>query len=179
MNTSDALKPAPVQMYGFHNGANSPQQSALKWQESQNTAQSDLNKLAKGGKRLKSKYIRKGGSSDDTTLRARTVEVPQFPPSGPSVSPVNANSSSIVGNTTAITGLNDATNDCYATNSCTTGGAKRMRSSTNKRSKHRHSSTCKHKRSNTHKRTKHKKTTSRKHNKKSKRKLSTKRTKKY
>ena len=155
------LTPAPVQMYGFHDGANSPQQSALKWQESQNIAQSELNKIAKGGKRLKSKYIRKGGSSDDSTLRARTVEVPQFPILGPSVSPVNANSSSIVGNTTAITGLNDATNDCYATNSCVTGGAKYI--------KHIHTSTCKHNR----KSRKHIHTSTCKHNRKSRKHIHT------
>lgn len=136
----EPLRPTPVQMYGFHDGANSPQQSALKWQESQNNAQASLNGLAKGGKR---KHLKRGGSSD--SIRARTVEVPQFPQIGPAVSPVDANSSSIIGNTTAITGANDATNDCYATNSCVNGGGKR---------KYKHSST-KHK-SMKHKSMKHK-----------------------
>jgi hypothetical protein len=48
----------------------------------------------------------------------KTVEVPQFPQYGPQVSPVNANSSSIGGNIAAIAGLNNAANDCFATNSC-------------------------------------------------------------
>ena len=65
------------------------------------------------------KYNNKGGSGGNQQVgMPKTVEVPQFPQYGPQVSPVNANSSSIVGNTTAINGLNNATNDCYATNSC-------------------------------------------------------------
>lgn len=140
------LIPKPVEMYGFE--GNNPQHAALKFQASQNNTQSNLNNVARGGKSHKRKsYKRKSHKRKSHKRKHRgtrhrhrgtrhrggngniglpkTVVVPQFAILGPPVSPVNANSSSIVGNTAAIHGLNNATNDCYATNSCGKVGGKR------------------------------------------------------
>ena len=130
------LIPKPVEMYGFE--GNNPQHAALKFQASQNNTQSNLNNVARGGKSHKRKShkrkhrgtrhrhrgTRHRGGNGNIGL-PKTVVVPQFAILGPPVSPVNANSSSIVGNTAAIHGLNNATNDCYATNSCGKVGGKR------------------------------------------------------
>ena len=140
------LIPKPVEMYGFE--GNNPQHAALKFQASQNNTQSNLNNVARGGKSHKRKsYKRKSHKRKSHKRKHRgtrhrhrgtrhrggngniglpkTVVVPQFAILGPPVSPVNANSSSIVGNTAAIHGLNNAANDCYATNSCGKVGGKR------------------------------------------------------
>ena len=137
------LKPAPYTTYGYEYGG-SPGANAIGFMKNNNQMQSQLNKTH-------------GGSSG----RSR-VSVPQFPQSGPEVSPVGANSSSVGTNTTAITGTNDAMNDCFATNSCgsaITGGNR------NRNRKHRH--TKRHSRNkNRTKRTRHLRK-SRKHKRKS------------
>ncbi len=108
------IKPAPFLTYGLTPGSSSHRESALLFQKNMNNEQSNLNKI--GGRRKSRK--RKGGA----------LVVPQFPPSGPQVGPVNANSMSVVGNTTLVTSINDAGNDCYATNSCIKGGTYKRRS---------------------------------------------------
>jgi hypothetical protein len=149
--------PTPVITYGFKEG-NSHHEAALKFQASQNVTQSNLNSVARGGKSNKRKSHRRSKSHKRKSKSHRrskshkskrkskshrrirykggngniglpkTVVVPQFPLQGPPVSPVNANSSSIGGNTTAIEGLNNATNDCYASGSCgKVGGKKKSR----------------------------------------------------
>ena len=142
------LTPAPVQLFELPEGASSFKQAGLITQVNMNNAQSNLNKMAKGGKKhhkrrsiKKShkkykKYKKSGGGEDNGIGMPKTVVVPQFASSGPAVSPIDANSSSISGNTAAIHGLNNATNDCYATNSCPVlkvGGSKRSKSKRSKR----------------------------------------------
>jgi hypothetical protein len=126
------LQSAQVQSYGFTPGSNSPMTSAHAYTQNMNAKQSGLNKV--GGRRYKKmKYgkMKYGGDNGSVT-------VPQFPQSGPSVSPVNSNSSSIQNNTTSIATKNNAAGDHYAfENTPTTGGSRRrtMRSKKSKRSK--------------------------------------------
>ena len=111
------LKPAPYTTYGYEHGS-SPSTNAIGFIKYNNDMQSQLNKTHGGS----------GGRS--------RVTVPQFPQSGPEVSPVGADSSSVGTNTTAITGTNDAMRDCYATNSCgssITGGTRTHKRRHNKR----------------------------------------------
>lgn len=107
------LAPLPYQQYGLVDGANSFRDSALLHQSDMNVKQTELNSIH-------------GGSNNPG--RSKTVTVPQFnPPGGIEVSPVNSNTSSLLGNTTSINSVNDAMNDCWATNSCgvMNGGKKR------------------------------------------------------
>jgi hypothetical protein len=136
------LQSAQVQSYGFTPGSNSPMTSAHAYTQNMNAKQSGLNKV--GGRRYKKmKYgkMKYGGDNGSVT-------VPQFPQSGPNVSPVNSNSSSIQNNTTSIATKNNAAGDHYAfENTPTTGGSRRrtmrrksmrsksMRSKKSKRSK--------------------------------------------
>ena len=79
-----------------------------------------------------------GGSG--TIGRNKTVSIPQFnPPGGLEVSPVNSNSSSVAGNETSIIATNNASNDCWATNSCgaANGGGKRKRTNRKRTNKKR------------------------------------------
>ena len=133
---------APVLSYGFKYGT-SPQQEAYLHQVMMSKEQTELNKI--GGNKLNKRKGKKhlSGGADNNL-----ITIPQFPSYGPEVSPVGANSSSILTNTTAINGLNDATNDCYATNTCKFGGKKRIshkRKSSHKRKTHKRK-THKHKR---------------------------------
>jgi len=118
------LKPTPFVTYGLLPGAANARESALLFQKNMTAQQSSLNKI--GGKR---RYHKKGGA----------IVIPQFPILGPSVSPVDANSTSVTGNKTFINAMNDGTNDCYATNSCIKGGRHSKKRSTSKRK----SSKCK------------------------------------
>ena len=140
------LQPIPYQTYGFTEGSNSPMTSALAFTQNMNAKQSQLNTV--GGKRIKK--IKYGGDNGSVT-------VPQFPQSGPTLSPINSNTSSIQTNTTSIATKNDAAGDYYAFLPTTSGGAKT--------GKHRHSKSCKHKRSKS-KRSKHKRSNSKRSNSK-------------
>jgi hypothetical protein len=118
------LAPLPYEQYGMVEGANSFRDSAFLYQSDMNAKQTELNTMHSGG----------SGDSLGFAGRSKTVTVPQFnPPGGAEVSPVNSNTSSVLGNTTSITSVNDAMNDCWATNTCgvMNGGKKR---STKKRS---------------------------------------------
>ena len=53
-----------------------------------------------------------------TAQNPNFTTVAQFSSSGPDVSPLNANNSSITTNVTSITGKNNALNDCYASGTC-------------------------------------------------------------
>ena len=136
---------APVLSYGFKYGT-SPQQEAYLHQVMMSKEQTELNKIGGKGKRLNKRSYKKhlSGGAENNNL----ITIPQFPSYGPEVSPVGANSSSILTNSTAIHGLNDATNDCYATNTCKFGGKKRRshkRKASHKKKTHKRK-TIKHKR---------------------------------
>jgi len=53
-----------------------------------------------------------------TAQNPNFTTVAQFSNSGPDVSPLNANNSSITTNATSIAGKNNALNDCYASGTC-------------------------------------------------------------
>ena len=114
------LQSAQVQSYGFTPGSNSPMTSAHAYTQNMNAKQSGLNKV--GGRRynqMKYGKMKYGGDNGSVT-------VPQFPQSGPNVSPVNSNSSSIQNNTTSIATKNNAAGDHYAFETTpTTGGSRR------------------------------------------------------
>ena len=140
---------APVLSYGFKYGT-SPQQEAYLHQVMMSKEQTELNKIGGRGKRLNKRSYKKhlSGGNADVNASSNLITIPQFPSYGPEVSPVGANSSSILTNTTAIHGLNDATNDCYATNTCKFGGKKRRshkRKASHKKKTHKRK-TQKHKR---------------------------------
>ena len=114
---------APLQSYGLVDGATSQRDSALIAVENMNTNQANMTSTH-GGKRKQRKHtrrikrVRRGGSG---CVRAKTAAVnviPQFPNTGPIAGPVDANSSSIAGNTTKSNAIVQATNDCYATGTC-------------------------------------------------------------
>jgi hypothetical protein len=144
------LQSAQVQSYGFTPGSNSPMTSAHAYTQNMNAKQSGLNKV--GGRRYnqmkygKMKYgkMKYGGDNGSVT-------VPQFPQSGPNVSPVNSNSSSIQNNTTSIATKNNAAGDHYAFETTpTTGGSRRRtmrRKSMRSKSKSKKSKSKKSKRS--------------------------------
>ena len=138
-----SFEATPVLSYGFKYGS-SPQQEAYLHQVMMSKEQTELNKIGGKGKSLNKRKGKKhlSGGADNNL-----ITIPQFPSYGPEVSPVGANSSSILTNTTAIHGLNDATNDCYATNTCKFGGKKRI--------SHKRKGKTSHKRK-THKRKTHK-----------------------
>ena len=114
------LQSAQVQSYGFTPGSNSPMTSAHAYTQNMNAKQSGLNKVGgRGYKKMKYGKMKYGGDNGSVT-------VPQFPQSGPTVSPVNSNSSSIQNNTTSIATKNNAAGDHYAfENTPTTGGSRR------------------------------------------------------
>ena len=148
------LQSAQVQSYGFTPGSNSPMTSAHAYTQNMNAKQSGLNKVG-GGRYKKMKYgemkygkmkygkMKYGGDNGSVT-------VPQFPQSGPNVSPVNSNSSSIQNNTTSIATKNNAAGDHYAfENTPTTGGSRRRtmrRKSMRRKSKSKKSKRSKSKR---------------------------------
>jgi len=148
------LQSAQVQSYGFTPGSNSPMTSAHAYTQNMNAKQSGLNKV--GGRRYKKmKYgkMKYGGDNGSVT-------VPQFPQSGPNVSPVNSNSSSIQNNTTSIATKNNAAGDHYAFETQpTTGGSRRRtmrRKSMRSKSKSKKSKSKKSKQSKKSKRSKSK-----------------------
>ena len=109
----------PFETYGYPDGAGSASQAAYLNQKNANLLQTQMNKgLLNGG--------------------GETVTVPQFPPIGGINSPNNLSLLSKNGNTAFLNLLNDAQNDCYATNSCveeTVGGSRRHKRKSHKKKK--------------------------------------------
>jgi hypothetical protein len=103
------LESVAYQTYGFEYGTDAAS-NAIEFQKNINQTQLALNKTH-------------GGSYG--IPRGKTL-VATFPQSGPTISPIGANSASVQTNTTSINSINDGYNDCYATNSCgIIGGKKR------------------------------------------------------
>ena len=106
--------------FGFANGATSPREAALLHEKNNNAMQHKMNQMS-GGKR--SGYKRSGYKQ-----RGGTIEVPSFPPIGGIKQAYSATDLSVGGNTNVVKGINDAQNDCFATDTCqsptTVGGSK-------------------------------------------------------
>ena len=106
--------------FGFANGATSPREAALLHEKNNNAMQHKMNQMS-GGKR--SGYKRSGYKQ-----RGGTIEVPSFPPIGGIKQAYSATDLSVGGNTNVVKGINDAQNDCFATDTCqsptTAGGSK-------------------------------------------------------
>ena len=151
------LSPLPYDQYGFAKGANSFRDSAFLHQKNMNKKQELLNQTHTGG-----------SSTDNigsSVGRSKTVTVPQFnPPGGIEVSPVNSNTSSILGNTTSITSVNDAMNDCWATNSCGVMNGGKKRTTKKRTNKKRTNKKRTNKKRTTKKRTTKKRTTKKRTN---------------
>lgn len=90
------LKVIPFKQYGYPKGASSAREAAAIKTQNMNTLQNNLINMHGGAKNL--------------------LTVPTFP--GTQVGPINANTSSVIGNKNIIKSISDATGDCYATNSC-------------------------------------------------------------
>lgn len=125
------LEPLANQVYSFPPGCNNASTCAQGHTDTMNTKQNDLNNVYSGGnKKYKKKITRRfrksrrffGGDSGDyyscEDPNLNIVPIVQFSNSGPDVSPLNANNSSVTTNSTLISGKNNAMNDCYATDSC-------------------------------------------------------------
>ena len=143
-NGSNIINPAnlqstPNQIYSFPAGSTSAANAAQNYLNTMSQKQTELNHHLHngggGGKKKQSKKQR-GGVADIIASAATASGAPpgdyysctaqnpnfttvaQFSSSGPDVSPLNANNSSITTNATSITGKNNALNDCYASGTC-------------------------------------------------------------
>jgi hypothetical protein len=123
------LQAMPNQVYSFPAGCNNASSCAQSHTATMVAKQNELNNTLSGGKKIRSlpssrrrrKNYFGGDPTDYYSCEAQNtniVPVVQFSNSGPNVSPLNANSGSVITNTTLISGKNNALNDCYATNSC-------------------------------------------------------------
>lgn len=104
--------PVPVQSYPLQPGASSQRESAMLSGQNRNAKQQSLLNSHGGGRRRKLYY---GGSC---AVPSEPVTVPTFSNSGSKASPVNANSSSALSNSTAMQSSANACNDCHATGTC-------------------------------------------------------------
>jgi hypothetical protein len=129
------LQSTPNQIYSFPAGSTSAANAAQNYLNNMSQKQTELNNILHnggGGKKKQSKKQR-GGVADIaasatgappgdyyscTAQNPNFTTVAQFSSSGPDVSPLNANNSSITTNATSIAGKNNATNDCYASGTC-------------------------------------------------------------
>lgn len=116
------LQSMPNQVYSLPSGASSATDAAQKYLSNMSAQQNELNhSLHNGGGGGKKKRKQKGGDSDYYSCEApnpNITTVAQFSSSGPDVSPLNSNNSSVATNATSIAGQNNALNDCYATGTC-------------------------------------------------------------
>ena len=128
------LQSTPNQVYSFPAGSTSATNAAQNYLSSMSQQQNELNhNLHNGGGGKKgNKRKQKGGIADINVgsgagagdyysceaQNPNFTTVAQFSSSGPDVSPLNANNSSITTNATSIAGKNNATNDCYASGTC-------------------------------------------------------------
>ena len=133
------LQSTPNQIYSFPAGSTSAANAAQNYLSNMSQKQTELNNILHnggGGKKKQSKKKSKkqrGGVADIaasatgappgdyyscTAQNPNFTTVAQFSSSGPDVSPLNANNSSITTNATSIAGKNNATNDCYASGTC-------------------------------------------------------------
>jgi hypothetical protein len=128
------INTTPALSNGYEHG-NSPRSNAAGAQTASNNKQALLNNTHGGSQKIKRQKKSVGGSA----ARPNTLTVPQFSDgSAPAVSPQNANSTSVAANTTSVAGTVNASNDCYATNSCgTSGGSRRKCRNKSKRTRNR------------------------------------------
>ena len=119
------LSSQPFNSFGFANGATSPREAALLHEKNNNAMQYKMNQMS-GGKGKRSGHKRSGRKQ-----RGGTIEIPSFPPIGGIKQAYSATDLSVGGNTNVVKGLNDAQNDCFATDTCppTAGGARRKKKS--------------------------------------------------
>lgn len=110
--------PTPFQQYGFTDGASSSREQAAANTSNMNAKQSSM--FSKSGGKRKPKRGGKSTGRASTSSSGNTV--PQFS-SGVGAGPVNANTSSVQNNQTSTQTTADAAGDCWATNSCSGGGA--------------------------------------------------------
>lgn len=107
----------PNQVYGYENGACSPRQNALLYQQQNDAEQTSIISPSGGGRRRYSRrrsgYKKRGGQAAGTEM-----VVPSFVQQGPATSPINSTSASIATNQTALDAKVAACNDCYATGTC-------------------------------------------------------------
>jgi hypothetical protein len=127
---TQTLQPLPNQVYSFPPGSTTSSNSSQNYLSNMSKQQADLNALHSGGgkrsssKRSRSKrrglhrYFRGGDYYSYGPQDPNSVSVSQFSTTGPNVSPMTANNSSVANNVTLISGKNNALNDCYADNSC-------------------------------------------------------------
>lgn len=124
---------APVEnkMYGFMNGAGSPRENALKYEQMSNEQQNLANNMLGGNKKqkktLKRKWNKKGGNGQ-VPQTGDTIPVPQFAPVGPPVGGTSTTQISQLANQLKLDAVVAGQNDCHATNSCgQNGGSKHKR----------------------------------------------------
>ncbi len=127
------LQAKPYETYGFTEGSNSPMTSALAFTQNMNEKQSNLNKIGgrrrtRGRRSTRRRRSLRGGDDGSIT-------VPQFPQSGPNLSPINSNTSSVQTNLTSVTTKSDSRYDCYAFGNCPKVGGTSTRRSKQSRSK--------------------------------------------
>ena len=128
----------PNQFYPFEGGTAS-ESSYMRVQRMQ-AEQAAMSRKFSGG-RGRSRRSR-GGSS---TISPALITIPSFPSGGTTVSPFDANSTSLTSNQALITGLSQAQNDCYATGTCALVGGRRHKYRRYKSSKSRRHKSRKHK----------------------------------
>lgn len=122
------LKAVDNQLYAYEYGSSPSENSFLRIQNMQ-AQQSEMARQFSGGRhRARRGRSRRGGAGQPITI-------PTFPQGNSSVSPIGANSVSLQANTNLINELNNSANDCYATNSCPSGGSKRVRKTRKQRSR--------------------------------------------
>lgn len=129
MNEIDP-KYAPVQntTYGFTNGAGSPRENALRYQQVSNEQQNKANNMLGGYKKRRNtiKWNKKGGNANPQT--GQKIEVPQFSEVGPPVGGTSATQISQLANQLKLDAVVAGQNDCHGTNSCgQNGGSKHRR----------------------------------------------------
>ncbi|MEX0598572.1 MAG: hypothetical protein WD512_18970 [Candidatus Paceibacterota bacterium] len=114
-----ALKSMDNQLYPYEYGGSPSENSFLRIQN-MHAQQTAMSKQFSGGKLRSRKRGRRGGSVTKITM-------PTFPDGNSSVSPFGANSTSLLANTNLINEINNSSNDCFATNTCSSGGGRKYK----------------------------------------------------
>lgn len=119
-SSSNTTMPIAVQSYPLAPGTSSQRESAMQTSKSMNAKQQSLINTHGGGREKRPFMNYHGGNS--CSVPSGPVVVPSFSNSGSKASPVNANTTAALSNSTNMQSSANACNDCYATGTCKGGG---------------------------------------------------------
>ena len=136
-----SFKSIPNEVYPIQGG--DPSKASFMHLQRMQAEQAAMSRKFSGGRSRRARRTRRsiGGSS---TISPALITIPSFPSGGTTVSPFDANSTSLTSNQALITGLSQAQNDCYATGTCALVGGRRHKYRRYKSSKSRRHKSRKH-----------------------------------